>query len=343
MIKASSLKRLILDGFGFAVMLMILISWPNESTQNAPPDLNAGVIRFSVLFLIGAFLSQVLSRSRFQTLGDLLFSPETRRRTVQDLPFLKSIWGWQVLLGSGIVLMAAAVQTQFSLYELLDVYGIRSAGGLFRGLLSPELSLLPIAVQKIIETVYIAFLATVLAVPIAFVCAFFAAKNIMTSRSAFFIYAAIRALLNISRSIEPVIWAIIFAVWVGVGPFAGMLALLVQSVASLTKQYSEHIESVDQGPIEGIRATGANTVQTIWYAIVPQVLLPYVSYTVYRWDINVRMATIIGFAGGGGIGTILYQYSMRAQWPEVGCIIAVIAAVVWIMDLMSAYIREALK
>ena len=132
-------------------------------------------------------------------------------------------------------------------------------------------------------------------------------------------------------------------VWVGIGPFAGMLALMIHSVASLAKQYSEMVEGVDEGPIEAIESTGANKLQTIWYAIVPQVLLPYISFTVYRWDINVRMATVIGLVGGGGIGTMLVQYQGQGMWREVGCIIVVIAVVVWALDQASAYIREALK
>ena len=103
------------------------------------------------------------------------------------------------------------------------------------------------------------------------------------------------------------------------------------------------VETVYEGPIEGVQSCGANKLQTIWFAIVPQVILPYISFTVYRWDINVRMATIIGLVGGGGIGTMLIKYQGQAMWPEVGTIIVVIAAVVWIMDQASAYIREALK
>ncbi|MNY52910.1 Phosphate-import permease protein PhnE [compost metagenome] len=103
------------------------------------------------------------------------------------------------------------------------------------------------------------------------------------------------------------------------------------------------VESAEEGPIEAIESTGANKLQTIWFAIVPQVLLPYISFTVYRWDINVRMATVIGLVGGGGIGTMLIQYQGQAMWREVGCIIFVIAVVVWALDQASAYIREALK
>jgi phosphonate transport system permease protein len=130
---------------------------------------------------------------------------------------------------------------------------------------------------------------------------------------------------------------------VGIGPFAGMLALMLHSVASLTKQYSEIVECIFEGPVEGIKATGAGKLQTIRYGVVPQIVLPYISFTIYRWDINVRMATIIGLVGGGGIGTMLIQYQGQALWREVGCIVVVIAVVVWLLDTGSAYIREAIK
>ena len=148
---------------------------------------------------------------------------------------------------------------------------------------------------------------------------------------------------KIMRSMEPIIWAIIFSVWVGIGPFAGMLALVVHTVASLTKQYSEQIEDVNSGPIEAISATGASRIQVLWFAIVPQCVIPFLSFTIYRWDINVRMATIIGFVGGGGIGTLLTQYQGVAKYNEVGTLVILITAVVWILDVVSARVREALR
>ena len=153
----------------------------------------------------------------------------------------------------------------------------------------------------------------------------------------------LRAFLNIVRSIEPLIWAIVFTVWVGIGPFAGMLALMIHSMASLAKQYSEFIECVEDGPLEGIQSTGASRVQVVRFAVVPQIILPYISFTIYRWDINVRMATIIGLVGGGGIGTMLIQYQGQALWREVGTLAILIVIAVWVMDTASAYIREAIK
>jgi phosphonate transport system permease protein len=138
------------------------------------------------------------------------------------------------------------------------------------------------------------------------------------------------------------VWAIIFVLWVGVGPFAGMLALLVHSVAALGKLYSEAIESIDPGPVEAIRATGAGFLQVLRYGVVPQVVPPFLAFTVYRWDINVRMATVLGLVGGGGIGDLLINYQQLAAWSKVGTIIVAITLVVWLMDVASSKARERL-
>ena len=189
-----------------------------------------------------------------------------------------------------------------------------------------------------------AFVATAIALPFAFLLGFLAARNLMDSSPVFLaIYTIVRFFLNLTRSIEPLVWAIIFSVWVGIGPFAGMLALCLHTVSSLAKLYSEQIENVDDGPIEAITATGAHPFQVIWYGVVPQIVLPYLSFTIYRWDINVRMATIIGLVGGGGIGTLLMQYQGLAKWNEVGMLVIMIAFIVWAMDYASSKIRAAIK
>lgn len=200
------------------------------------------------------------------------------------------------------------------------------------------------AVSKLLESVYLAFMATFFAVPIAFVLAFFGARNL--TRHSFFTrssYTIVRLYINITRSIEPIIWAILFSVWIGIGPFAGALALMVHSISSLVKQYSEAIEGVDDGPIEALEATGASHVAVAWFAVVPQVILPYLAFTIYRWDINVRMATIIGLVGGGGIGGLLIQEQGLAHWTQVGTLAALIFIVVWSMDFLSAKVREAIQ
>ena len=234
--------------------------------------------------------------------------------------------------------------SQISFYEFFSEQGLQGAQRIFKALFNPNWGIFEEGLFAAIETIYMAFIATAVAIPIAFTLGFFAARNLMNSNPfAFTFYNVLRAMLNISRSIEPLVWAIIFSVWVGIGPFSGMLALCIHSIASLTKQYSEQIEAIDDGPIEAITATGAHPIQIVWFGVVPQIVLPYLSYTIYRWDINVRGATIIGLVGGGGIGNLLMQYQGQARWNEVGMLVIIIAAIVWFMDWASSKLREALK
>jgi phosphonate ABC transporter permease subunit PhnE len=154
------------------------------------------------------------------------------------------------------------------------------------------------------------------------------------------IYYTSRTILNTLRSIEPLIMAIVFVVWVGIGPFAGVLALTLHTIASLGKLYSEQVENISEGPLEAVTATGANRLQTIIYAVIPQIVPPYIAFTIYRWDINVRMSTIIGFAGGGGIGFLLQQNLNLLKYRQASVQMIAIAIVVASLDYISAKIRE---
>ena len=154
------------------------------------------------------------------------------------------------------------------------------------------------------------------------------------------LYGIIRTILNGLRSVEALVMAIVFVAWVGLGPFAGALALGLHTVAALAKLYSEQVESISEGPLEAIQATGANRLQTIVYAVVPQIIPPYISFTMYRWDINVRMSTIIGFVGGGGIGFILQQNINLLNYRAASVNMLAIAIVVSLMDYVSSKIRE---
>lgn len=154
------------------------------------------------------------------------------------------------------------------------------------------------------------------------------------------IYYIARTIFNALRSIEALIMVIVFVVWVGIGPFAGVLALSLHTIAALAKLYSEQVESILPGPLEAIKATGANRLQTIVYAVVPQIIPPYISFTMYRWDINVRMSTIIGFAGGGGIGFLLIQNINLLNYRAASAQMLAIALVVASMDYISSRLRE---
>lgn len=154
------------------------------------------------------------------------------------------------------------------------------------------------------------------------------------------IYFIARTIFNTLRSIEPLVMVIVFVVWVGFGEFAGSLALALHTAASLSKLYSEQVESISEGPMEAVRATGANRLQTIIYSVVPQIVPPYISFTMYRWDINVRMSTILGFAGGGGIGQLLQQNVQLGDYRAAAVQMLAIAIVVASMDYTSSRLRE---
>lgn len=343
--RSEAIKQTVFDSISFSFIFCVALVGIFNPAEEDMLLLGRNFLIFSGGTVLGALLSLVLQNLKIATGGFVLFAPSYQKRTTAalSLPWYRTFWGWHFVVGLVVTFIVAVIKTHFSFIELLDIDGFEGAVRLFKGVFNPNWEVLPEAVNNIIETVFMAFLATLLAIPAAFVLSFMCAKNIMRGPIAFPVYLLLRTVLNATRSVEALIWAIIFSVWVGIGPFAGMLALMLHSIASLAKQYSEMVETVSEGPIEGIMSTGATKMQTIWFAIVPQVVLPYISFTIYRWDINIRMATIIGLVGGGGIGTMLVQYQGQAMWSEVGCIIFVIAIVVWLMDAASAYIREALK
>lgn len=335
-----SIFNIFFNAYSFAVIYFLILFYTDKMAS--PEILETGdyiLQMFIVFFGLGFVADFATNFTGMRTLGSQLFATPVEKANEE-----KSNW-WQLQLYFILLLtlVASVIMTKVSIIDLIDESGFLGAVRLFKGIFSPNFEILPRAILAIIETIFIAFLATFIAVPFAFFLSFVGAKNIMTHPAAFVAYMSLRTLLNVVRSVEPLIWAIIFSVWVGIGPFAGMLALMLHSIASLTKQYSEIVECIEEGPVEGVKATGAGVIQTIAFGVVPQIVLPYISFTIYRWDINVRMATIIGLVGGGGIGTMLIQYQGQALWREVGCIVIVIATVVWLLDTGSAYIREAIK
>lgn len=211
------------------------------------------------------------------------------------------------------------------------------------GALRPSPTLTDV-VNAMFVTIFMALLATTFGTIIAIPLSFLAARNItyrgVLGKAAYFIT---RSFLNIIRSYEPLVMATIFALIVGFGnPFAGVLALVIVTTASLGKMFSEAVESIDPGPIEAITATGANRAQVILYGVVPQIIPDFLSFTIYHWDINVRISTIIGFVGGGGIGYFLSQAINAFQYPKAGAALLAIILVVWALDFLSAEARKRL-
>lgn len=209
-------------------------------------------------------------------------------------------------------------------------------GGQFK--VSDELIM---AVKKMIETIFLGMMATAFGIVMAVPVSFLAARNLMShSKVGMFIYYVVRTLLNGIRSVEPLIWAVIFVTVVGLGPFAGIVALTLHTIAALGKLYSEAIESIDPGPIEAIQATGANWIKTAMYGVIPQVIPAFISFTIYRWDINVRMSTVIGLVGGGGIGYLLVQWMRLLDFKAAGIAVWFIVITVAVLDMVSGEIRR---
>ena len=218
-------------------------------------------------------------------------------------------------------------------------------GRLVRDFLSIDLSpdVLGTVIKQMLLTIFQALLATTFGGLLALPASFLAAKNLTgRSRLSVWIYYLMRSLFNIMRSIEALLYVAIFVFWVGIGPFAGTMALAVTTFALLGKLFSEAIENIEPGPLEAVTAVGANRLQVINYAVLPQIVPPFVSYMIYQWDINIRMATIIGFAGGGGIGLLLSTFFGMLQYHKAGTVVACIVIVVALMDFASAKLREKL-
>ena len=193
----------------------------------------------------------------------------------------------------------------------------------------------------VIVTIFMALMATAAAVVVAAPLSFLAAHNV-TRRGPVgtAVYFIVRTVFNILRSFEAIVIATLFAFWVDFGPFAGVLALTSVTIASLGKLFSEAVEGIDPGPVEALTATGANRLQVVWFSIVPQIVPNFVSFIIYHWDINVRISTIIGYVGGGGIGYYLAQMINTGQDHKAGTAIWAIVIVVWAMDFISAEVRK---
>jgi phosphonate transport system permease protein len=218
---------------------------------------------------------------------------------------------------------------------------LRAEWSLPGGVLKPSQALIDVT-DAIMVTIFMALLATTIGTIIAAPLSFLAASNITRKGvigSA--VYYLTRSVFNIARSFEPLVMALIFALIVGFGsPFAGVLGMTVMTAASLGKMFSESVESIDPGPIEAVTATGANRWQVVRYAAIPQIVPDFLSFIIYHWDVNVRISTVIGFVGGGGIGYYLSQRISTLEYSKAGTALLAIVIVVWVLDFLSTEIRK---
>jgi phosphonate transport system permease protein len=146
--------------------------------------------------------------------------------------------------------------------------------------------------------------------------------------------------MDACRAINEMVFAMLFIVAVGLGPFAGVLALWVHTTGTLAKLFSEAVEAIDPGPVEGVRATGASALEEIVYGVIPQVLPLWISYSLYRFESNVRSASVVGMVGAGGIGVIVYEVIRGFEYAQTSAVMLMIIVVVTLLDLVSARIRK---
>jgi phosphonate transport system permease protein len=192
-------------------------------------------------------------------------------------------------------------------------------------------------INPLIETIHIATLGTLVTILIAFPVAFLAARNTTFNTITWFVG---RFILVGSRSVNTVIWGLLFVAIFGPGPMAGIWAIAFRSIGFMGKLVAEAIEEIDEGTVEAIEATGASRLQVLWMGILPQVLPVIYGTTVYRWDINIRESTVLGFVGAGGIGILLYSSINQFLWQEVAVILIAVFGVVLVSEFFSATVRQ---
>jgi phosphonate transport system permease protein len=243
--------------------------------------------------------------------------------------------------------------------RLTDLFSREAGAQIFAyiaGLFPPDFSpdVIREAIRGTFETFAISFMGTLMAAMIALAIVFFASRNLIYSGLLYEMeprrgsslalrmvpYFLAKALLNCLRTVPEILWALIFVFIVGLGPFAGVLALGVHTGGVLGKLFSEVLEDIDPQPVESLQSTGANRLQILFYGILPQVLPQFISYTLYRWEVNIRVAAVLGFVGAGGLGQRIHIAISLFLENQLLTYLIFIYALATIADYLSAYLRR---
>ena len=252
-------------------------------------------------------------------------------------PAVKRNWGLQLTWVVIVLLLAASWQGA----EMRPLELFRDAGNMSsyaRDFFPPNFRDWRVYLSEMLVTVQIAIWGTALAVLTAIPFSLLASSNI----APFWITQPMRRLMDGCRAINEMVFAMIFVVAVGLGPFAGVLALWVHTTGILAKLFSEAVEAIHPEPVEGIRSTGATALHEIVYGVIPQVIPLWVSFALYRFESNVRSATVVGMVGAGGIGVVLWDIMRSFQYGATTAVIIIIVLTVTLIDLISSRIRKAL-
>jgi phosphonate transport system permease protein len=246
----------------------------------------------------------------------------------------RSRWAaWAVIVGA---IVWSAVETEVSLGRMIE--GLPFMWDFLRRMIPPDLSVLGNALRGAIETIQIAVVGTAVAAVLALPMGFAAARN---AAPPWLFYWA-RSLLNAFRAVDTLVYALFFVAAVGLGPFPGVLAVMVYTAIVLAKLYSEAIEAIEPGPVEAVRATGATTLQVLRWGVLPQLVPQFLSFTLYRFETNIRAAAVLGFVGAGGIGFYIQTYLRLLNYPAAATVLLVLIGLVMIVDFASSRLRARL-
>jgi phosphonate transport system permease protein len=191
-------------------------------------------------------------------------------------------------------------------------------------------------VKEMLVTIQIAIWGTLLAIVFAVPFGLLSSSNIVKP----WVYQPVRRLMDAFRAINEMVFALLFIVAVGLGPFAGVMALFVHTTGTLAKLFSEAVEAVDRRPVEGIRVTGSHPIAEIIFGIIPQVLPLWISYILYRFESNVRSASVVGMVGAGGIGVVLFEVIRGFEYQQTCAVLIILVLSVSIIDVISSYLRR---
>ncbi|MFK4441019.1 phosphonate transport system permease protein [Caballeronia udeis] len=200
----------------------------------------------------------------------------------------------------------------------------------------PDFSDWRTCIHEVIVTLAVAVWGTALSLVCAVPCGLLSACNI----APVWIAQPVRRLMDSCRAINEMVFAMLFIVAVGLGPFAGVLALWVHTTGVLAKLFAEAVEAIDPRPVEGVRATGAGSLDEVLYGVLPQVLPLWISYALYRFESNVRSAMVVGMVGAGGIGVVLYEAIRSFNYAKTSAVLLMVIVIVTLIDLGSAWLRE---
>lgn len=246
----------------------------------------------------------------------------------------RSRWAaWVVIL---VAIIWSAVETEVSLGRMIE--GLPFMWDFMRRMVPPDLSVLGNALRGAAETIQIAVVGTAVAAVLALPLGFAAARN---AAPPWLFYWA-RSLLNAFRAVDTLVYALFFVAAVGLGPFPGVLAVMVYTATVLAKLYSEAIEAIEPGPVEAVRATGATTLQVLRWGVLPQLVPQFLSFTLYRFETNIRAAAVLGFVGAGGIGFYIQTYLRLLNYPAAATVLLVLIGLVMIVDFASSRLRARL-